>query len=94
MPGSNAGTGQPLNFRCHIQRLGWYWGYRHPEDERRPILFPTGHENITRTGRTRDNQRGGIRMMNTAHEYRCECGHVGWSKHHDVLRCPLEKDSP
>jgi hypothetical protein len=27
--------------------------------------------------------------MHTSHEYRCGCGHVGWSTHIDILRHPL-----
>lgn len=31
-------------------------------------------------------------MLDTAHEYRCECGNVGWSAHVDVLKRPLEDE--
>lgn len=32
-------------------------------------------------------------MLDIHHEYRCECGHVGWSRHRGVVRLPLEGDA-
>ncbi len=85
MPGTNAGTGQPISFLCHVERIN-RWRY---DWQRVP-----GHSTIVRTGRTRDGGNGGIRMLTTAHEYRCECGHVGWSKHKYVLQRPLDLPYP
>ena len=50
----------------------------------------------TRTGRTRPYRTSkysalGGRSMLTAHEYRCDCGHVGWSAHTGVLQRPVDE---
>jgi len=85
MPGY--GTGVPISFACPIarrNRLGsWANGNVPP--------LPPGHD-VTRTGRTKPAPNQGRlhpRTLSTAHEYRCACGHVGWSYHHGVLDCPL-----
>jgi hypothetical protein len=76
MPGTNAGTGQPISFKCAVERrenLG-LWGRIHHQ--------------VERTGRSKPYRRlgqGGMRTMRTAFEYRCSCGHVGWSAHIDIL---------
>lgn len=88
MAGSNNGTGQPLVFRCWAQRRL----VRYP-NPRSGGVFPSGHEDIRRTGRIREEQSGGARMMHEAHEYRCECGHSGWSKHRGVLHYPVAEMS-
>lgn len=85
MPGTNAGTGQPLTFRCSKQRSQVVYPDKYGG------RFPDGHENIVRTGRARLVGYPGVRSLGTAWQYRCECGHVGWSKHVDVLRCPIEE---
>lgn len=79
MPGTNAGTGQPITFRCANERREW------PK---------RGRHSVVRTGRVkkRPYRALGQRMLMEAHEYRClTCGHVGWSGHVDVLRQPLEE---
>ena len=80
MPGTNAGTGEPITFRCHKERLG--------SDYARGMR----QHWCRRTGRIKPYRPSsqGIRTMHTAYEYRCSCGHVGWSAHRDVLRCPPE----
>ena len=78
MPGTNAGTGQPIRFRCAACR--------------RTRVFPLGWA-VVRTGRVRklSRPRGGVRMLAyESHEYRCKCGHVGWTRHKDILDKPLE----
>ena len=85
MPGTNNDTGQPLVFRCSIQRSK----VQYPD--KGGGRFPLGHEEIIRTGRIRYIGKGSVRSLATAHEYVCECGHVGWSKHRDILRYPLEE---
>lgn len=76
MPGTNAGTGQPLTFRCAKCRIG-----RRPGDHRAGTA-------IILTGRRRDARvRGGVRMDLIVREYKCmHCGHVGWSRHSDLKR--------
>lgn len=82
MPGTNAGTGQPIAFLCGIgRREGGFW--------RGQDRF---HGDYVRTGRTRGmpgHGHGVGRIMSTAHEYRCRCGHVGWTRHHDIMRYPV-----
>jgi len=86
MSGTNAGTGQPLAFRCAKCRIerpyrpgasGIRWG-------------PSSGINVKLTGRTRPKGRVsalGPRMDRIAREYRClDCGHVGWSHHYDLVR--------
>lgn len=46
---------------------------------------------VKRTGRTRpyapkDGHALGTRGNLVAAEYRCECGHVGWTNHNDIVR--------
>jgi hypothetical protein len=82
MPGTNAGTGEPVTFRCQAERLES--DYMRGMREHRPL----------RTGRSKPYRRigQGIRTMTTAHEYRCSCGHTGWSAHVDVVRLPRTPD--
>ena len=57
--------------------------------------MPPGHERIVRTGRTKPNPSRNIgpRTLNTLHEFECQCGHVGWSRHVDILNYPLAEDA-
>jgi hypothetical protein len=77
MPGSNAGTGRPIHFRCSGCRAG-----------ARP--WPAGgFTSVVLTGRDRAAKAGtaGTRNSARAREYRClDCGHVGWSRHTDLER--------
>lgn len=86
MPGSNAGTGQPIHFKCA--------NCRRP---RRNTLIRTSHQakpgwKVIRTGSTRSGGRPGVRMLRISHEYECQdCGHVGWTRHKDILIKPLKQ---
>lgn len=84
MPGSNAGTGWPLTVRCAKCKRGRDW--RNSIDE---------GTDLVRTSRTKPYTGGnrGARGLSTFHEYRCRvCKHVGWSRHVDIMRKPLETD--
>lgn len=78
MPGTNAGTGYALTFKCvKCRRARWY-DYR----KRHGM-------NYVATGRTRKKPtgRGRIRCTDRMIEYRCrDCQHVGWSMHDDLER--------
>lgn len=78
MPGTNAGTGQPIYFRCtecRIRRGRWNV----------PWCSWNQSKGVVLTGRKRDAGRASIRMDYFAREYRClDCGHVGWSRHIDL----------
>lgn len=76
----SSGAGSPVWFNCAKAR-----GYG------------TSRNNHTwvRTGRTRPYRPSygtalGTRSMLFAHEYRCSCGHVGWTNHVDILHSPIE----
>jgi len=88
MPGSNAGTGQPMRFICGKCRKNEYKRHRwnNPHTGLDVYAFHT-------TGRKRfrpNYNRGGGRVdVNWVYEYECvapRCGHVGWSRHIDVAR--------
>lgn len=96
MPGTNAGTGSPISFRCSACR-------RLASRSKEPVFRPrrgcvggtywreTYHggrrDRVALTGRTRNFGTRGARMSATAREYRClDCGHVGWSRHVDLGR--------
>ena len=73
MGGKGSGTGSPNWFRC--------WA------DRRTGRHVRGHHEVSLTGRTRPFKpaRGlGSRSVLTAYEYRCSCGHLGWSAHVDL----------
>lgn len=79
MPGTNAGTGEPIAFACAVERRERIW---HDISQ----SLPKEHR-VTPTGRTKARRtRGHIRHGNVAREYRCSCGHVGWSNHKDLGR--------
>jgi predicted RNA-binding Zn-ribbon protein involved in translation (DUF1610 family) len=86
--GRSAGPGSPLTFRCAtcrslpdfiVREAGWKYG-----------------RNVVRTGRERERRPNkgsalGVRSLREQHEYRCkDCGHVGWSRHTDILRFKVE----
>jgi len=79
------GTGVPLCFACAKCRKQRGW------------KMPRGRD-VVRTGRTKKltgraagNQPP--RSLGELHEYRCnDCGHVGWSRHHDMLRARVISD--
>lgn len=83
MPGSNNGTGQPLNFQCSVCRARRRRGISRGISEW--WAGSTGHVRLT--GRKRYVGRGGVRSDVYAREYVCaSCGHTGWSKHRDLVR--------
>lgn len=74
--GRSAGAGSPVWFRCHACRS---------------TLVYERDETVTLTGRTkpypqRAHHTLGARSTRTSYEYRCSCGHVGWSNHVDLAR--------
>lgn len=82
MPGTNAGTGQPIWFKCHKYRLA----------SNAAFYSRTSHElsmrhRVTLTGRRRKRYgRRGQRMTSVFREYTCACGYIGWSAHVDLER--------
>ncbi len=74
MPGTNAGTGQPLTLKCYHCRKSIPWRQSYTVE-------------LEATGRTKPTTRRGIRQTNRKIEYRClKCGHVGWTQHIDAER--------
>lgn len=74
--GRSAGAGSPVWFRCHACRS---------------TLVNDRSSTYELTGRTKPYKRSkysmlGSRSTTTAYEYRCSCGHVGWSNHIDLAR--------
>ena len=73
MPGTNAGTGQPLTLRCAKCRLS-----------RSTHRF---REGLAATGRVRTVRHRSVRQTNRKIEYHClDCGHTGWTQHIDAER--------
>lgn len=83
------GTGVPITFGCAKCRLS-----RAPYEGSRSVIAP-----VTRTGRTKklskpQRTNGPPRTLRERHEYRCtQCGHVGWTRHVDILRAPVKAAS-
>lgn len=74
----SAGAGHPLTFKC-------------AKSHRDRVLRTGVPHRVTLTGRERPNADGrgrpeGSRADNVRREYRCSCGHVGWSNHRDLRR--------
>lgn len=81
--GSHCGTGYPLSFACHRWRRTRDWrSYGSAED--------AGHVPVL-TGQTKKvyDTKGHHRKLHTSYQYRCQCGHVGWSTHPGVLQLKL-----
>jgi predicted RNA-binding Zn-ribbon protein involved in translation (DUF1610 family) len=80
MPGTNAGTGQPLTLRCSKCKKHRDYG-RHGSGR-------TGDgTNLIATGRFRAVTHKSIRQTNRKIQYRCkDCGFVGWTQHIDAER--------
>lgn len=83
------GTGYPSHFACSKARE-IYYGWRSREgsavDDGRTSRERRSHV-VTLTGRTKPTKRTGKghpRKSWTTYEYRCACGHVGWSSHIDL----------
>jgi len=90
--GRSAGTGSPQFFMCAALRARFY------KDRDR---YYQDHAKVQVTGRTKRHYTGqcsalGQRSSRISREYRCECGHVGWSNHRDLgaLRYQLDPDKP
>lgn len=86
MGGKGSGTGSPFFFRCSkCRRWGKVWRG-----------MGSGYvDRVELTGRTR-KYRGNLeqRMTNVSREYRClDCGHVGWSRHVDLV-CLTQRGEP
>lgn len=70
----SAGSGSPVWFRCAVDRSDYTTGMEH---------------RIELTGRSRPYHPPrvlGSRSTFRSREYRCSCGHVGWSNHRDLAR--------
>ncbi len=78
MPGTNAGTGQPLTLKCaKCKTNSWRDACR-----------------LEATGRFRPMPHKAIRQTWRKVEYRClECGHVGWTQHYmaEMLLSALDR---
>ena len=88
------GKGQPIAFRCSkCRKSKWIGGCASID---RDYTRHCSHRQV-RTGRTRPyrgRNTGSRRMLSEHHEYRCECGHVGWSRHRGVVRwVPLAEEA-
>lgn len=68
------GTGQPQYFMCAKQRAGYHYDAHY----------------CVRTGRSKPARpNAGVRVMDHQVEYRCICGHVGWSRHVEAGQLPM-----
>lgn len=77
----SAGTGSPVYFHCHRYRQLNYKTRNNPHDR--------DEHTVTLTGRTKPykvskHRALGSRSTRTLREYKCSCGHVGWSNHIDL----------
>lgn len=83
------GTGYPTFFACPQARK-IYYGTRASRGEAvsRTQRERSAHD-VELTGRTKPTPRNGKghpRKSWTTFEYKCVCGHVGWSSHKDLER--------
>lgn len=74
-------TGRPALFRCYACNRKYGGLSRIPS-----ALF----ESVVRTGQTRPTptSKRGKGASRVTRQYRCGCGHVGWSSHRDLRRFP------
>lgn len=86
---AGSGTGYPIWFQCAKARRIWY-GSRRNNDEGNERTARERAEHVTeltgRTRRTPKTGKGHPRKSWTTFEYRCSCGHVGWSSHKNLER--------
>jgi hypothetical protein len=78
----SAGTGNPIWFHCSQARKIWYTDVERTRRER-------NQHSVTLTGRTKVNpsrRRSSGRVSDLSREYRCSCGHIGWSTHKALER--------
>jgi len=79
MPGTNAGTGQPITMRC-----GWCRQHTGVSEVRRGYTVTVTGRIAPLTKQQRKNG-GGPRLLGYRVEYRCgDCGRTGWSRHSDM----------
>lgn len=78
---AGGGTGTPIHFMCWQARRERR-AYEYSSPRYRPSHV------VELTGRTRSNPSHNrhTRISGTVREYRCGCGHVGWSNHIDLER--------
>lgn len=85
---AGSGTGYPYHFECSKARL-IYYGDRSSrgEDVARTSRERSAHV-IALTGRSKPvpSGKGHPRKSWRSREYKCSCGHVGWSNHKDLER--------
>lgn len=77
----SAGTGSPVWFRCSACRSTLVRNYD-------STVELTGR---TRPAPSRRYHARGSRSTGTLREYRCSCGHVGWSNHVDLAHRELRE---
>jgi hypothetical protein len=83
----SSGPGSPIYFMCHACRRA-----RARSLDWREYKVGT----VKLTGRTRAyTSKGytalGVRGDRVAREYKCSCGHVGWSNHNDLKRMEAQR---
>lgn len=74
----------PISFVCHKARRN----RRMHHNGTRLVIEPHDRSHVvTRTGRTKPNpsRRRGPRTLGQSWEYKCSCGHVGWTTHSDII---------
>lgn len=77
--GKSAGPGSPVFFHCaKFRREGYKW-----RDSREHVIELTGRSKPYYAGKS---HALGQRSSYKTREYRCSCGHVGWSNHVDLAR--------
>ena len=70
--GANNGTGIPMFFACAMARRE-----RSSAGRERHVVELTGRSKVAA-------RKGGIRNAARSREYKCACGHIGWSRHIDL----------
>jgi len=82
MAGTNAGTGKPLFLKCAKCK------------KKRDHYYNALTGRLVRTGKVRGEPKSygsHMRMLGEHYQYEClDCGHIGWSKHIDILHKPLK----
>lgn len=74
----NSGAGSPNSFMCHVWRSQWYANRDRSSEH---VITLTGR---TKPYRPKKYTALGARSTTVSREYRCSCGHVGWSNHKDL----------
>lgn len=79
----------PYFFECHEARKIYYGTRSSTGDPVTRTRIERAQHRVTLTGRTKPRRHprgGGFRSSDVQREYRCSCGHVGWSSHIDLER--------